>query len=280
MVFERLGAGAGLVLREECDLGSRRVREAIVHSDSDGSPLAFGAVVEGDYRIRFPGLATFAFRPGAGEIRFSAETASTPAVVEDLLRTAALPLLLQAEGYEAIHASAVQTAAGVIAFCGLSGAGKTTVAYGLARRGHALWADDVVLLQPRPDPEVVLSVRAPHAVNLRSESAGFFGADGECPITTASTTSDRLAAVVALDRRPEAAADTSRLPLDAALTAILPHAFCFFAEPGRQQATVRAYLDLVARVPVLRFQPPTGFTGFDAALDRLEASLRGTLGRL
>lgn len=278
MVSERLGEGVDLLLREDDGLGSWTIPGAVVQRDPSGNALAFGTVAEGEYRLRFPGLVTYAFRPGDREIRFAADVRTSRAVVEDLLRTAALPLLLQAVGHEAIHASAVQTAAGVVAFCGFSGAGKTTVAYGLARRGHALWADDVVLLPPQLDPEVVVTVRAPHSVNLRSESAQHFGLGVEPAISTASVADDRLAAVVVLDRGAEPRA--ALLPLAAALTAILPHAFCFFAAEGREQRTVAAYLDVVARVPVFTFRPPTGFVGFEAKLDQLETALRDALGRL
>jgi hypothetical protein len=280
MVSERLGAGIDLPLREEHDFGKLAIRESVVQRDPAGSPLAFGAVADGEYRLRFPGLVTYAFRPSHGEIRFAADSGTTRAAVEHLLATAALPLLLQAAGYEALHASAIQTAAGVVAFCGFSGAGKTTVAYGLARRGHALWADDVVLLAPRLGRDVVKTVWAPQPVNLRTESAGFFGSGSEGAISAASGADDSLAAVVALDRHPQTAGQDSRLPLDSALTTILPHAFCVFAEEGRERRTVAAYLDLVARVPVFRFHPPAGFAGFDAALAQLESRLRDALGRL
>jgi hypothetical protein len=278
VVSERLGEEVDLLLREDCELASWTRLETVVQRDPSGNALAFGAVADGEYRLRFPGLVTYAFRPGDSEIRFATEGRTPRAVVEDLLRTAALPLLLQTENYEALHASAIQTVAGVVAFCGFSGAGKTTVAYGLARRGHALWADDVVLFPPQLDPEAVVTARAPHSVNLRSESAQHFGLGGEPAISTASVADDRLAAVVVLDRGVEPRA--ALLPPAEALTAILPHAFCFFAAEGRERRTVAAYLDLIARVPVFTFSPPTGFAGFEAKLDQLEAALRDALGRL
>ena len=190
----------------------------------------------------------------------------------------ALPLLLQAAGYEALHASAIQTAAGVVAFAASPAPGRRP--WRMAWHGEdTLYGPTTSSCSRRGRRDVVTTVSAPHPVNLRTESAGFFGDEGA--ISAASSADDRLAAVVVLDRYPQAEGRVSRLPARlGALTTILPHAFCFFAEEGRERRTVAAYLDLVARVPVFKFHPPVGFRGFDAALDQLETRLRDALGRL
>jgi hypothetical protein len=264
-------------LRDEAGLRDIKLQGKVVQRDPTGSPLAIGSVEDGEYRIRFPNLATFAFRPGEGEVRVASAPTTPRRVIEDLFRTAALPLMLQAEGYEAIHASAVQIPKGVVAFCGFSGAGKTTVAYGLARRGHGMWADDAVIVSmPDADRNVLTSSRLPHTINLRPESRRFFGLeqDADVAVGTAKSDEDQLVAVVVLSPDAHATLQTTLLPLDAALTAVLPHAYCFFAEEGREQKTVTAYLDLVARVPVFRLRFPNGFARFDAALDAIETRIR------
>jgi hypothetical protein len=274
---EKLGAGPAIRLRYEAGLHDGTLKGKVVQRDPAGSPLAIGSVEDGEYRIRFPRLATFAFRPGEGEMRVSSAPTTPRRIVEDLFRTAALPLMLQAEGYEAIHASAVQMPGGVVAFCGFSRAGKTTVAYGLARRGHGMWADDAVILSmPDADRNVLISPRLPHAVNLRPESRRFFGLeqDADVVVRTAESEQDQLVAVVVLAPAARIANEITLLPLDAAFTAVLPHAYCFFAEEGREQRTVTAYLDLVARVPVFRLRFPSGFARFDATLDALQTRLR------
>ena len=52
-------------------------------------------------------------------------------------------------GYQVVHASAVESDAGVLAFAGATGGGKTSVAAELLRRGGKLFADDVLVLERR-----------------------------------------------------------------------------------------------------------------------------------
>jgi serine kinase of HPr protein (carbohydrate metabolism regulator) len=241
---------------------------------------AIGRVEGGEYRICFPGLATFAFRPGESEARVGPEPDAPRRVVEDLFLTTAMPLLLQSEGFEALHASAVQTGGGVVACCGFSGSGKTTVAYGLARRGHPVWADDTVLLVPGDAQTAWSSLRLPHAFNLRPGAKRFFGIrhDSEALVETATADKDRLAAVVALRRESRSTVEVGRLPLGASVTALMPHAYCFFAEEGREGRTAAAYLDLAARVPVFQARLPDDFTEFDRVVDELVTRLSEAVG--
>ena len=265
-------------LREEAGLHDGTSQWTIVQRDPAGNALALGRVEDGEYRIRFPRLATFAFRTGEHAMRVSSAPTTPRHIVEDLFRTAALPLMLQVEGYEAIHASAVQMQRGVVAFCGFSGAGKTTIAYGLARRGHTMWADDAVIVSMADAGRNLLtSPHLPQSINLRPESRRFFGLehDADADLHVAGSDEAPLVALVVLDPSARAATiDTTPLPLDAAFTSVLPHAYCFFAEEGKEQRTATAYLDLVTRVPVFRLTFPSDFARFDAVLDTLETRLR------
>ena len=60
-------------------------------------------------------------------------------------------MALHAHGDEAIHASAVLLGDAVVAFCGRSQTGKSTVAYGLHRRGCRVWADDTLVFDASAD---------------------------------------------------------------------------------------------------------------------------------
>jgi hypothetical protein len=57
-----------------------------------------------------------------------------------------LPSISVKRGYEALHASAVESPQGVVAVLAPSGMGKTTLAIELMRRGWPLFADDVLTL--------------------------------------------------------------------------------------------------------------------------------------
>jgi len=52
-------------------------------------------------------------------------------------------------GYEALHSGAVATPEGAIAIAAATGGGKSTLLTELLGRGHALLADDVLVLEPR-----------------------------------------------------------------------------------------------------------------------------------
>ncbi len=60
-----------------------------------------------------------------------------------------LGLLLRLRGVTCLHASAVAFGESAVAFVGSEGAGKSTTAAALARRGHAILSDDVVALAER-----------------------------------------------------------------------------------------------------------------------------------
>jgi hypothetical protein len=68
------------------------------------------------------------------------------------------------QGFELLHAGAVVTSRGLIALVGPSGAGKTTLAIELLRRGGELFADDIVALQARGDEAVAYP--APALMNV------------------------------------------------------------------------------------------------------------------
>jgi hypothetical protein len=60
-----------------------------------------------------------------------------------------LGLLLRLRGVTCLHASAVALADRAVAFAGVEGAGKSTTAGALARRGHAIVSDDIVAVDER-----------------------------------------------------------------------------------------------------------------------------------
>jgi len=67
-----------------------------------------------------------------------------------------LGLLLRLRGITCLHASAVAFGKFAVAFAGSEGAGKSTTAAALARRGHAVISDDIVALAERDGAFFVL----------------------------------------------------------------------------------------------------------------------------
>ena len=68
-----------------------------------------------------------------------------------LLIAQALPFAAVLQGLEVLHASAVVTEQGAVAFLGPSGAGKTTLALALCGRGPGFLADDVLAIEVAHD---------------------------------------------------------------------------------------------------------------------------------
>jgi hypothetical protein len=85
-----------------------------------------------------------------------------------------LPYVLHREGAWCVHASAVHTHDGVIAFIAPRGTGKSTLATACVQRGCALVADDVVVLRQSPHGITVTPTGLP--LRLRADTARALGA--------------------------------------------------------------------------------------------------------
>jgi hypothetical protein len=105
--------------------------------------IAYGAVAW----MEVPRIATFRFDRADWTVEASASAGAARDLIYDSYYRAALPLALQFFGFEVLHASAVRTSAGVVAFCAVSETGKSTTVGALSRRGYTLWADDAVTFQ-------------------------------------------------------------------------------------------------------------------------------------
>jgi hypothetical protein len=237
----------------------------VVLRDQHGRVQAFGWIADRQYWIDFPGLATFRFRPGADEVVAATAASVDLDLVVDTYHGSIMPLVLQALGLEALHASAVRVRSGVVGFCALSETGKSTIAYGLGLRGHPLWADDALAFETPPGRPVTC-LPLPFTLQLRQPSQAYFHSLG--PPTpearlgpNAVRNRTRLAALFVLERIDAGAgraAEIVRLSGAEALRAVLPHAYAFSpSDADRKRRTIHSYLDLLARVPIfrLRFEP-------------------------
>jgi hypothetical protein len=223
-----------------------------------------------------PGVATFSYLPGAGEIVAIPHAGGDDERVEDAYLNLALPLAFQLCGLEALHASAARFAEGVVAFCALSGTGKTTVACGLWARGRDPWADDAVIFEAEDDGPIVTH-GIPFRANVRPETRAAVGIDtGGTSARGWTGESAPLAAVVLLERHGSAEAGTEvvRLPPVDGLRALEPHAHRFnLGDLERKRGTMQTYLRLTARVPILRVRFAPGFDRLGSVLDELEGAI-------
>ena len=242
---------------------------ATVWRDQAGTVCAWGQTVNGEHWIHVPAVAAFVFFPDRPTVSAVAAEAADRDLLEDAFRRTVLPLALQAQGRQVLHASAAEIDGRVAAFCALSGTGKSTVAGALSRRGHALWADDAVCFEIAG--RTVVARGLPFALRLRPESAQLLGGDG-ADRSEAAPPDKPLAAVFVLERAPAGTGvQVIPLPQAEAFRAAMTHGYCFtLADADHRRAMIGDYFDLVERVPVhrLRFEP--GLGQLDEMLDAIE----------
>jgi hypothetical protein len=149
------------VEQAEADVAALLRQLRTVSSATGGNPLAF--VPDGD-RL----LLCWEQRPVLALLedgkQISAQPASgVPASVKEIAGHLlwAVPHLLALQGQLVLHASAVQLAAGVAAFCGPSGIGKTTLAARFTAAGAAALAEDLLAICFREGrPQVLVGAEA------------------------------------------------------------------------------------------------------------------------
>jgi hypothetical protein len=98
-----------------------------------------------EYLLNIPKVARYYAGHGA-EVRVEVAAGAAPEDVRLYLLGSLFGALCHQNGYLPLHASAVATGGAVTAFLGDSGAGKSTMAAFLARRGHRIVSDDVCLV--------------------------------------------------------------------------------------------------------------------------------------
>ena len=97
--------------------------------------------------LRFPALADFEIAPEGGDVYAFRDQGVEESTIDNLYLNQVLPLALSRQGRLVFHASAVETDDGAIAFAGVSGRGKSTLAASFAGSGSRFLTDDGLLLE-------------------------------------------------------------------------------------------------------------------------------------
>jgi hypothetical protein len=253
--------------------------DAMTWRDPAGGVVAYARASGERYWMDLPGLATFRFDERSDHVIAAPHPGIAVDAVAELYWHSALPLVVQARGGEVLHASGVLMPRGVVALCGASKSGKSTIAYGLHRRGYRLWADDAVALDVT-EPAIT-ALPLPFDVRLRPATAALFGLGERAARLAGSGDSSKpvgrapapLEAVCVLDRGRGVPGSKILAPLKASVAypALLANAYCFsLADPARKRLMLDRYLSLVARVPVVAIAVPDGLDSLPAILDALE----------
>ena len=257
-----------------------------IHRNQDGSIWAYSYASGHEQWMHLPGIASFRFGSRDGEAVVIPEVrtpAVRAAVIEDAYQRAVLPMALQAHGREVIHASAVIMPQGVVALCGRSRTGKSTLAYGLHRRGHRVWADDALVFDA--SSESVDAIPYPHRLRIREEAAEYFDLrELRRQDTTSWTALEQaqaepapLVCLFLLERETQSSdsIETTRLSSAQAFASVISHAYLFrLLNPERKRRMLRQYLALATQVPVFRMRFRATLDQLPAMLDQVESAVQ------
>lgn len=145
---------------------------------SDGRRWLSLARHAGGYLLRFPSLADFEVRAGGREIHCYRLSRTPLRTLRHLLLDQVLPLTIGGHDRLALHASVVSIEGGAVAFLGLAGHGKSTLAATLTRHGCALVSDDCCVLRRRRSGDFEVVPSYPGARLWPASIAHLFGVAG------------------------------------------------------------------------------------------------------
>jgi hypothetical protein len=227
-------------------------REVNAWLDDGGNVFARAFSAKNLHCIDWPGLAVFAFSAGSHEVKVWPYRGTQPETIADTFSCTLRPIILQALGWQVLHAGATVGPIGVIAFCGRSGSGKSTLAFAMQQVGWQQFADDALVLCL--DQDRVMACQLPFKPRLRPLSRAHF-TDAHRQFSPAPQRGDApLAAVFLLQQNadlPRSTPRISRIPPARAFSELLAHAHCFDAEdPTHTRRLVDDYLRTAGQVPV------------------------------
>lgn len=204
-----------------------------------------------------------------------------------------LPAICTLWGRQVLHASAVlfdHVDGGVVGFTGPTHAGKSTLAFGLARHaGWQLLADDTLVFSIAASPDRQVARRSTSRVplhplaqraRLRAPSAEYFGvAESESDLPWPAC-SPELRAVYVLDPAGDRGPVADITPLGAAeaLPLLLQQAYALsFGMPAQNQALMKDYVVLAATVPAFRLRYRRSFDAAGELFASVEQHVRTRL---
>lgn len=233
-------------------------RLANVWRDDGGAVFARAFVKDETRLLIWSGLGVFRFTPESPAVTVWPESPETVDTVRDMFARVVQPLVLQAQGWQAMHASAVAGAAGALAFCGDGHSGKSTLAFVAGQQqGLTQIADDAIVLGVTTS-DVMLEPIAFRAKLRRAAYEHLRQRTATDPHGQAAFAPSRrlpLLAIVVLSQSADAPsrAITIRLRGAEAFRELLRHAHCFDDyDRVHNRAVLDSYLTVAATVPIYR----------------------------
>lgn len=239
--------------------------------DADATWMSISRATDG-YHVTLPGLACLVAGDGRA-ITFEAAPDLDASTLDHLLLHQVLPLALSRTGRFVLHACAVATPAGAVAFLGESGAGKSTLAAAFCRRGFALVADDALAV----DMNGATPAAWPTADGVRLWHDMRAAAPAGAPLTPIGTGKLRAPVVLATERVPlarlyllETGEAVTVQPLSSAAMRIEMLSHVFRLDVGDRAESARLFDSAnraAAAVPSRRISYPDGLAFLDATVD-------------
>jgi hypothetical protein len=218
--------------------------------DREGQVRAFGYADGRRGWLEWPGLATFAFEEGSADVVATPSAGSMTRAVEEMFRREAVPIILQARGWEALHARAVLAPGGVVGLCGTRDSAAFALTYALDRLGYRQCADSALLLNLRGVVRVESYPFSPHPSSSVLDV----------------TPAERLCALFVVVLGPANVPRIKRLAGAEAFSAIVPHAYCFNpVDPEAKRRLVANYVSLGSQVPIYQLELQGGLRQVEAA---------------
>ena len=278
-----------LVARMESPVRTR----SVAWLDRDSDPDLSVGLVPGGFYLRFHKEAEFVVSADGRSLHWFAVAGLSDTLVH-LLLDQVLPRALTRLGRVILHGSCVaRDDHGCLAICGVSGAGKSTIAAALMARGFRVVADDCVVVQEPGIPPLV--VPAYPGLRLSATSirvSGLTGLEVHGPVSRHSTkmriappsdsglrvseTRVPLRAIVVL---PDPDAEDGSQPIPgveltpaAAGIELLRHSFQLNG-PGERSASLSRILSIAdaCRVSLMRYDHTDA--GLQAVCDAIDAAL-------
>lgn len=220
--------------------------ETLWSATIDGHPFAAERGAAGDMLMRHGGVGVYHLTADVTTLQVADLGGAPAACMRTLLDSVLFTVSLEC-GYHALHGTALDTPAGIVAILGSSGAGKSSLATALGEKGLAFFSDDIVVLEASKG--VVTAHAGPPVATVprgttHDEAILAVVGDEEWVAREVRDATRPVVGVVVL----EAAHDRgARGPL----LAVLRHALSVPRERERVRARFALVSELVEQVPVI-----------------------------
>jgi hypothetical protein len=147
------------------------VHEWIEPEKNAGKAVMACATSDKGYLLRFQGIADFSIDLDSKEIFGTPTNEDNPEGLVHLLLDQVIPRVLSHTGRPVLHASSVLLPDGsIIAFLGLSGKGKSTLAAAFHKSGYRVFSDDCLLVEKPAGQSPPAAIAAYPSLRLWSDS--------------------------------------------------------------------------------------------------------------